>query len=166
MSEIKYKAKQLVKLLKEKNLKISTAESCTGGLLSSAITSVPGASEVFEYGFVTYSEDAKMKILSVNRDILNIFSVYSNETASAMAAGAAEKSGSDLALSITGVAGPGDDGEHKAGQVFTGIFFRGENEISGGSSREYFFEGTRDEIREQAVDAALLTAIKMLEKDE
>lgn len=100
---------KLVELLKENNLTIATAESCTGGLLASKITSVPGSSGVFQYGFVTYSEEAKKKLIGVRDETFRKHSVYSAEVAKEMAIGAMEQSGAALGIGITGVAGENDE---------------------------------------------------------
>lgn len=99
-------AEKSVKLLLYKNMKVSFAESCTGGLLSEIITSVSGASAVFEAGFCTYSERIKKKILSVPDEILSEKGVVSEETALYMARGMREFSSSDISVSVTGIAGP------------------------------------------------------------
>ena len=97
----------LVRTLKEKGLTISTAESCTGGLIAQRLTSVSGSSEVFGYGFVTYAEAAKAKLLGVDPTLIEQYNVVSGPVAVAMAYGALQASGADLAVGITGIAGPG-----------------------------------------------------------
>ena len=88
---------------------VSVAESCTGGLVAAAITEIPGSSEMFESGFVTYSNGAKLDMLRVSPDLLETFGAVSIATAWAMAQSALELSGADVAVAITGVAGPGGD---------------------------------------------------------
>lgn len=102
--------------------KIVVAESCTGGLVSAAITAVPGASDVFEMGFVTYANEAKMDVLNVNRDIIETFGAVSIASAWAMAQGALNISNADVAVAITGVAGPGGGTDLKP--VGTVVFAR------------------------------------------
>ena len=97
----------LVRTLKEKGLTLSTAESCTGGLIAQRLTSVSGSSEVFGYGFVTYAEAAKAKLLGVAPTLIEQYNVVSGPVAVAMAYGALQASGADLAVGITGIAGPG-----------------------------------------------------------
>lgn len=97
----------LVRLLQQKNLRIATAESCTGGLVAERLTNVPGASRVFGYGFVTYAEAAKEKLLGVSPALIARYNVASGPVAAAMAFGALRASGAALAVGITGIAGPG-----------------------------------------------------------
>ncbi len=94
------------RILREKKEKVAVAESCTGGLLASLITSIPGSSEYFEGGMVTYSEESKMKLLGVEERIIREYSVYSHETAMAMARGACQRFNVNLGLATTGIAGP------------------------------------------------------------
>ena len=94
------------------NITITTAESCTAGLISAALTDLPGSSLIFERGYVTYSNRAKIQMLSVQCDTLNRFGAVSTEVALEMARGALNASGADLAVSVTGIAGPGGS-EHK-----------------------------------------------------
>lgn len=96
----------VVHILKEKGLHAATAESCTGGLVAQQLTEAPGASEVFGYGFVTYAEAAKQALLGVPAELLQRYTVYSGPVAAAMAQGAAKVSGAELAVGITGIAGP------------------------------------------------------------
>ena len=97
----------LVQVLTEKGLTVATAESCTGGLVSQRITQVPGASEVFGFGFCTYANEAKHKLLGVQNELLKTVGAVSSQVASQMAVGAARVSGADIAVSLTGIAGPG-----------------------------------------------------------
>jgi nicotinamide-nucleotide amidase len=100
-------ARALIDLCRAKKLTIATAESCTGGLVAATLTEIPGSSDVFDRGFVTYSNDAKQAMLGVPVDALATFGAVSRETAEAMASGALARAGVDLAISITGIAGPG-----------------------------------------------------------
>lgn len=100
---------------------IATAESCTGGLLSGAITDVPGSSDVFDRGFVTYSNAAKVEMLGVAEATLEAHGAVSEEVAREMAAGALARSGATLAVSVTGIAGPGGSGHKPEGRVCFGI---------------------------------------------
>jgi nicotinamide-nucleotide amidase len=112
----------LVKILREKKLTLSTAESCTGGLVSSAITNVSGSSEVFGFGVCTYANEAKMKLLGVKSETLEKYGAVSEQTAMEMAKGVKELSGSDISVSLTGIAGPGGGTEEKpVGLVYLGV---------------------------------------------
>lgn len=100
-------AEALLELCKSKKLTLATAESCTGGLVAAALSEIPGSSLVLDRGFVTYSNDAKRAMLGVDAQTLLTFGAVSKETATQMAVGALERAGVDLAVSITGIAGPG-----------------------------------------------------------
>lgn len=117
----------VVRLLKEKNLKISSAESCTGGMFASALTDVPGASDVLSSAYITYSAESKIKELGVWKEIIDCCSVVSAETAEAMAKGALERSEADIAVSVTGYAGPEADEGHDPGEAFIGWAYNGES---------------------------------------
>ena len=100
-------------LLKAQGLSLSSAESCTGGMFAAAMTDIPGASEVFDRSLVTYSNDAKMQELGVSSETLEQFGAVSEETAREMAEGVRRVSGSDIGVSVTGIAGPGGGTEEK-----------------------------------------------------
>lgn len=141
----------LVELLTKYKLTLSTAESCSGGLLAGRIVNVSGASAVFEEGFITYSNNAKMKYLKVSEETLNNFGAVSKETAEEMAKGAAKASGSQAALSVTGIAGPeGGTDKKPVGLVYIGCFLNGKTEV-----RECHFKGNRQKVREYTVINAL-----------
>ena len=110
-------AKEVFELASQKNSVIASAESCTAGMLSSAITDVPGSSKIFECGFVAYSNTSKMKLLSVNKNTLDCFGAVSEEVAGEMALGALNNSTASLAISITGIAGPGGSNIKPEGMV-------------------------------------------------
>ena len=151
--------KKLVKLLEKNDFSISTAESCTGGLLSARIINVPGASEVFKEGMVTYTNKSKRKRLDVSKSTLKKYGAVSKQTAKEMAAGIAFNSDSDAALSITGIAGPDRGTEEKpVGLVYIGLYVKGKI-----LAEEFHFSGNRQEIREQSVEAALVMLTKYLE---
>jgi nicotinamide-nucleotide amidase len=136
--------------------RIAVAESCTGGLVCGAITDVPGSSAVLDRGFVTYSNDAKMQMLGVHSDVLETFGAVSVATAWAMAQGALAHSNADIAVAITGIAGP--DGGSDKKPVGTVVFARAER---GGDPEavtadlKQFGDLGRTEIRRQAVLCAL-----------
>jgi nicotinamide-nucleotide amidase len=106
-SDARALSRSLLDLCRSRKLTIATAESCTGGLVAGALTDIPGSSDVIDRGFVTYSNDAKRTMLGVKTVTLESFGAVSKETATAMAIGALERAGVDLAVSITGIAGPG-----------------------------------------------------------
>ena len=106
-SDARTLSRALLDLCRMRKLTIATAESCTGGLVAGALTDIPGSSDVIDRGFITYSNDAKRAMLGVKTTTLATFGAVSKETATAMAIGALEKAGVDLAVSITGIAGPG-----------------------------------------------------------
>ena len=114
--------KSLIKLLSKKKLRISLAESCTGGLLASSITSISGASKVFNLGLVTYSNQAKIKILKVNKNIIKKYGAVSKECCSAMVKNLSKISKANINVSITGIAGPkGGTKEKPVGLVYIGV---------------------------------------------
>jgi nicotinamide-nucleotide amidase len=106
-SDARALSRSLLDLCRMRKLTIATAESCTGGLVAGALTEIPGSSDVIDRGYVTYSNDAKRAMLGVRATTLTTFGAVSKETATAMAIGALEKAGVDLAVAITGIAGPG-----------------------------------------------------------
>ena len=101
---------------------IATAESCTGGMIAALLTEIPGSSDVYSYGFVTYSNEAKTELLGVSEDILQSVGAVSAETALAMASGARNSIGADVAVAVTGIAGPGGGSDEKpVGTVFLAV---------------------------------------------
>ena len=114
--------KSLIKILSKRKLKISFAESCTGGLLASTITSISGASKVFDLSFVTYSNQAKIKILKINKNIINTYGAVSHQCCSAMVKNLSRISKAEINVSITGIAGPNGGTKQKpVGLVYIGI---------------------------------------------
>ena len=144
-------AAALVAALESKGLTCATAESCTGGGVGSAITSVAGSSAVFLGGVVSYSNDVKADVLGVSRDSLARVGAVSSEVASQMATGARRVIGSDLAVSLTGIAGPGGGSAEKP----VGLVWFGLATPSGVSTQSRIFSGDRAAIRAAAVEHAL-----------
>ena len=114
--------KSLIRILTKKKLKISFAESCTGGLLASTITSISGASKIFNLGFITYSNQAKIKILKVNKNIIRKYGAVSHECCAAMVKNLSRISKANINVSITGIAGPkGGSKKKPVGLVYIGV---------------------------------------------
>ena len=141
----------VVRLLTENGLRVAAAESCTGGLTAQKITSVSGASECFDCGVVTYSNEMKHKLLGVSTSTLEKFGAVSDETALEMCRGVCLLAGADFGIGITGIAGPGGGTEEKpVGLVHIGIYGHGIHYSHG-----YLFSGNRSEVREQSANGAL-----------
>lgn len=138
-------------LLIEQNLSISVAESCSGGLLAGRLINYPGISKVFKEGFITYSNESKINTLGVDSKILSKYGAVSEEVAKQMAKGAADRAKSDVALSITGIAGPdGGTDEKPVGLVYIGLYLLGEVKVMKMDSW-----GSRDNVRRRSVSQAL-----------
>ncbi len=150
----------LVERLIEKSITLATAESCTGGLLSKRITDVSGVSAVYNGGVCTYTNEMKKRLLGVREETLAKFGAVSQETAAEMAEGAAKLCGADLALSVTGIAGPAGGSEDKpVGTVCFGVWYKGKLY----TERARFGEkGTRDYIRILSASRALALALKTI----
>ena len=145
------KAKKLTELLISKSMTIAVAESCTGGSLSSSLTSIPGASSYFNCGFITYSNESKINMLNVNPQSIELFGAVSEKVAYEMAMGAGQNSNSDLAISVTGIAGPsGGTPEKPVGMVCFGFYVNGHV-----STTTQFFSGVRSEIVAESIAFAL-----------
>ena len=145
-------SKNLVNKLIRKKLTISVAESCTGGLLSSYINSISGSSKVFTLGFITYSNDAKVTALSVSAELIKEVGAVSEEVACAMAIGALNRAETDLAVSITGVAGPdGGTNLKPVGLVHFGV----ATKHVASHHEKHVFPGDRYNVRMHAVETAL-----------
>lgn len=149
---------ELVKVLTDKKMTVSTAESCTGGLISKLITDVSGSSEVFGYGFVTYANEAKINILGVWDEALSQYGAVSRPVAVLMSRGARRVSKSDIAVSVTGIAGPGGGTAEKP----VGLVYISLSTPDGTICRKCNFSGTRDEVRRQTAEFALNLALKYL----
>ncbi len=152
-------ASQLFLTLKDRKVRIVTAESCTGGLIAATITDIPGASEVFERGFVTYSNISKIELLTVPTFYIEKFGAVSMEVATAMAEGALLISKAEISISVTGCAGPGGGTEEKpVGTVFIGLAGHGRQTIY----EKFLFEGNRQEIRLQSAIAVIEMALNSI----
>lgn len=152
----------LGQLLQARGATVSVAESCTGGGIGAAITSVPGSSQWFHTGFITYSDAAKQRWLQVDGALLEQFGAVSGEVVEAMAAGALAQSGADYAVAVSGIAGPdGGSAEKPVGSVWLGWCSRGGH----CSSKLYIFKGDRDSVRQQATAHALQGLLVMVQRE-
>ena len=141
----------IIKILTEKNMTVTTAESCTGGMVASRLINVSGASSVYNEGFITYSNEAKNKYLGVKEETLSKFGAVSEETAKEMAEGVCRSTQSDAGVAITGIAGPTGGSEEKpVGLVYIACSVNGTTAV-----KEFRFSGNRKKIREDACNEAL-----------
>lgn len=148
-------AEELISAFRARELTIATAESCTGGLIAVCLTDIPGSSEVFERGFVTYSNEAKTEMLGVAAELIVEHGAVSAPVARAMAEGTLRRSPADIGVGVTGVAGPGGGSAEKpVGLVFIGAARRGGPV----KVERHLFEGDRAAIRRHAAAAALRLA--------
>jgi nicotinamide-nucleotide amidase len=142
-----------------KGWRLSTAESCTGGLVSASITALAGSSEWFERGYITYSNQAKSEDIDVSQNLIEQYGAVSDQVARAMALGAKQNSGSDIALSITGIAGPSGGSPGKpVGTVCFAWVLSNDQMIS----ETKHFDGDRQQIRQQACDFSLRKLLDLL----
>lgn len=142
---------QILDVFTARGFKLTTAESCTGGLIGAALTNQSGISAIYEGGFITYSNALKQRLLGVSAATLEAYGAVSPQTAEEMAAGALIQAQADVAVSVTGVAGPtGGTAEKPVGLVYIGIATK-----HGSKSVRCMFDGNRDEIRSQTVTRAL-----------
>lgn len=142
--------KALVETLKNKCLTITTAESCTGGMVASSIVNISGASEIFKEGYITYSNEAKERVLGVRHETLEQYKAVSEEVAREMAEGAVNKAGADISVSVTGVAGPSKEDDKPVGLVYIGCCYKGITHV-----KECELSGDRHTIRCQSTKEAL-----------
>lgn len=148
----------LATALLEKDMKLALAESCTGGLIAAGITELSGSSEWFECGFVTYSNESKAALLSVPESTIEQYGAVSEQTAVAMVEGIFQHSQANIALSVTGIAGPTGGSEEKpVGTVWFAYGLSGQQIIS----KKMLFAGNRQQIRESAVNWAYNALIKL-----
>lgn len=150
------KAREVIEANRAAGRRIALAESCTGGLVTAALTEIPGSSDVFEAGYITYSNAAKIGQLKVSEDVVETFGAVSVATAWAMARGAIAGSDADVAVAITGIAGPGGGSPSKP--VGTVVFARAERDADPAkivADQHFFDEKTRSGVRLQAALCAL-----------
>ncbi|MFN3944464.1 MAG: CinA family protein [Allosphingosinicella sp.] len=149
-------AKRVVDANRAAGRRVAVAESCTGGLVAAALTEIPGSSDVFETGFVTYSNEAKMELLDVSRDVLETFGAVSVAVAWSMAQGALERTRADIAVAVTGVAGPGGGTDKKpVGMVVFARARRGADPDEVVADERQFGDLGRGGVRLQAALCAL-----------
>lgn len=164
--EINIKASELIEISAFEGLTFGFAESLTGGMISSSVVDVPGASRAFKGSVVSYTNEVKESVLGVPAEIIDLYNEVSGECARAMAEGAFSVLGVDLAISVTGIAGPSGDLPGKpVGTVYMGYCFRntsGSGTLSG--SLRLNFAGDRDTIRSNTVLAALKMAVKLIKE--
>lgn len=155
--------KNLSAVLRSKGLKLATAESCTGGMIASAMTDLAGSSELFDRGFITYSNQAKMDMLGVSPATLDQFGAVSEQTAAEMAAGAIKCSLADYAIAVTGIAGPsGGTTEKPVGLVYIAFCKRGFDPVV----TRNLFSGERADIRQQTVIVGLRHLLSLIQKED
>ena len=143
--------KKITRILIHKNMSVTTAESCTGGLVAGTLVNADGISEVFKEGYITYSNEAKNKLLGVSEETLATYGAVSRQTAAEMAEGAARAAGADASVVTTGIAGPGGGTEEKpVGLVYIGCYVKGRTIV-----KRCFYGGDRQAVRYSAVKEAL-----------
>jgi nicotinamide-nucleotide amidase len=156
-------AKEVLTAAREKKKRIVTAESCTGGLLGGCLTAHAGSSDVVDCGFITYSNESKSRLLGVPRDAIAEFGAVSDIVASAMAEGALAQTEAQMAVSITGIAGPGGGTKEKpVGLVYLALAHVGRDALV----KRYIFAGTRSDVRRAAVGAAMELLLSNLKEDD
>lgn len=144
-------AENIILELVKRKMKLATAESCTGGMLAAEITAISGASKIFDAGFITYSNQMKNQILGVEEKLLQEYGAVSEEAALSMAKGALIKTTADIAISITGIAGPtGGSIQKPVGLVYIAVIT-----VDYRICKKYNFSGSRNEIRQSSVQNAL-----------
>lgn len=153
---------ELVKLAAERGAVLTTAESCTGGLIAGALTDVPGSSAVVDRGFVTYSNEAKIEMLAVSPATLEAHGAVSTQIAEEMAAGALQRSNANLSISVTGIAGPGGSDHKPEGMVCFGLA-TADKVVS---EKIQFGALGRDQVRAKTVEHALQMLLQEISKTE
>lgn len=157
MDNLEILAQKVYEHLKAGELTLATAESCTGGMIASYLTSVPGVSDYFGYGFVTYANEAKQKLLGVSADTLKKYGAVSPQTVCEMAEGAMKVSGAGMAVSVSGIAGPGGGTTEKpVGLVYMGFAREGKETVF----EKLTFSGDRQTVRRKTVEYVFETILK------
>ncbi|PTE11798.1 CinA family protein [Mesorhizobium helmanticense] len=157
-------ANALLQACQQRGIMLATAESCTGGMIIAALTDIAGSSAVVDRGFITYSNEAKMEMLGVSAATLEAHGAVSRETVLEMAAGALARSRAQLALAVTGIAGPGGGSAEKpVGLVWFGVAVAGKPIIA---ERKLFADNGRDFIRRETVRHALELGLRALDQDQ
>ncbi len=152
---------KIVSLLKTKGMKLATAESCTGGLLAKRITDIPGSSEVFDMGIVSYANRIKHRFLGVPDEVLNTVGAVSEQTAEAMARGVCAAAEADISAATTGIAGPGGGTATKpVGLVYISVYLK-QKDIC--ITKKLNLSGSREEIRNRTADIVFQTVIDNIE---
>ncbi len=156
--KIKKAAERLSAILCNNDLTISVAESCTGGLLAGALTSIPGSSAYFQGGIIAYANRVKINLLDVDEAILDEHGAVSSEVCAQMAAGVLKNIDSDISIAVTGIAGPGGGSSEKpVGLVYIGIRVQTKGRVT-----EHIFSGSRSQIRNKSVEKSIVRAIEEL----
>jgi PncC family amidohydrolase len=152
--------KELFAVLRSGGMTVTTAESCTGGLVAGRITDIAGSSDIFRRGWVTYCDEAKHEMIGVDKHTLKVYTAVSRETAAEMAEGAARRAEAQYALSVTGYADGSPEEPERSGHVFIGCCGPDKTEV-----REFHFAGGTSEVRRQAVHEALKMLADMVKKE-
>jgi len=146
-------AQELIEKLLAKKLKLVTAESCTGGLIGATLTAIPGASKVFDHGFITYSNESKTALLGVPKALIAKHGAVSREVAESMARGG----GGDVAIATTGIAGPETSGHKPVGLIYLAVCYQGKTRVV-----ELHLTGRREEIQAETVARAFELVLSVL----
>ena len=158
MSENSSLEEKIVSLLQKRGWKVASAESCSGGMIASRLVNVAGVSDVFEEGYITYSNGAKQKLLGVLEQSLEQYGAVSSQVAGQMALGAARQAKAQVAIAVTGIAGPGGGTPQKpVGLVYIGCYVDGKVFVT-----ENHFQGSRPQIRALTAQAALSLLLEKL----
>lgn len=153
---------EAVQLLKKKGYTITTAESCTGGMIASTLVNVAGISDIYKEGYITYANEAKERLIHVDHEMLEKFGAVSSQVAGQMASGAAGAAGADVALVSTGIAGPDGGTEEKpVGLVYIGCYVKGKVTVT-----ENYFQGNRLSIRQKTTETAIELLLQCLKNEE